>query len=56
MKVGYLKEFAVDSGNWGTGQGAQQRGIPFPPALGVIEVIHAALRSMTVTRKGGIDY
>ena len=56
VKVGYLKEFVVDSGNWGTGQGAQQRGIPFPPALGVIEVIHAALRSMTVTRKGGIDY
>jgi len=52
VKAGYLKEFVVDSGNRGTGQGAQQRGIPLLPPLGVIKVIHAAPRSTTVTRKG----
>ena len=52
VKAGYLKEFVVDSGNRGTGQGALQRGIPLPPPLGVIEVIHVAPRSTTVTRKG----
>ena len=52
VKAGYLKEFVVDFGNWGTGQGAQQRGNPFPQPLGVIEVIYVASRSTTVTRKG----
>ena len=42
VKAGYLKEFVVDYGNQGTDQGAQQRGNPLPPPLGVIEVIHAA--------------
>ena len=52
MKAGYLKEFVVDSGNRGTGQGARQRGNLFPLPLGVIEVIHVVPKSTTVTRKG----
>ena len=52
VKAGYLKEFAVDSGNRGTEQGARQRGNPFPPPLGVIEVIHVVPKSTVVTRKG----
>ena len=44
MKVGHLKEFVVESGNRGAGQGAQQKGNRLSPPLGVIEVIHAALR------------
>ena len=52
MKAGYLKEFVVDAGNQGTGQGAQQRGNPLPPLLGVIEVIHAAPRGSVIARRG----
>ena len=52
VKARYLKEFVVDSENRDTGQGAQQRENPLPPPLGVIEVIHAMLRSTTMTRKG----
>ena len=44
MKVGHLKEFVVESENRGAGLGAQQKGNPLPPPLGVIEVIHAVLR------------
>ena len=33
-------------------QGAQQRGNPLPPPLGVNEVIHVAPRSTAVTKKG----
>ena len=51
VKARYLKEFVVYSGDRGTGQGTQQRGNPLPSPLGVIEVIHAALRSLTVTRR-----
>ncbi|XP_065633210.1 uncharacterized protein LOC136069061 [Quercus suber] len=47
VKARYLKEFVVDSG-----QGAQQRGNPLPPPLGVIEVIHAAIRGATIARRG----
>ena len=54
VKTGYLKEFVVDSRNRGTRQGAQQRGNPFPPPLGVIKVIHAALRGTAVTRGRGV--
>ena len=53
MKTGYLKEFVVDSGNRGTGQGAQQRENPLPPPLGVIEVIHVASKGIVVTRRKG---
>ena len=52
MKAGYLKEFVVDSGNRGADHGAQQKGNPLPPPLGVIEVIHAAPRGLTITRRG----
>ena len=46
MKAGHLKEFVVEFGNRGAGHGAQQKGNHFPPPLGVIEVIHAALRGI----------
>ena len=52
MKVGYLKEFVVDSENQGAGHGAQQKGNPLPLSLGVIEVIHAASRGTTMTKRG----
>ena len=51
VKAGYLKEFVVDSGNRDAGQGAQQKGNPLPPPLGVIEVIHAASRSTATVRR-----
>ena len=54
MKAGYLKEFVADTGNQGTGQGTQQRGNPLPPTLGIIEVIHAAPRGTTATRRKGV--
>ena len=44
VKVGHLKEFVVEFENRGAGLGAQQKGNPLPPPLGVIEVIHAVLR------------
>ena len=44
----------MDSGNRGAGQGVQQRGNPLPPPLGVIEVIHATLRGVVVTRRKGV--
>ena len=47
-----MKEFMADSENQGVGQGAPQRGNPLPLPLGVIKVIHVALKSTTVTRKG----
>ena len=50
VKVGYLKEFVVDSGNRDATQGSQQKRNPLPPPLGVIEVIHTAPRSVATTR------
>ena len=44
VKAGHLKEFVVESGNHGAELGAQQKGNPLPPPLGVIEVIHAVSR------------
>ena len=52
MKARYLKEFVVDSGNRGARHGAQQKGNPLPPPLGAIEVIHAAPKGMTITKRG----
>ena len=49
MKAGHLKEFVVESGNRGAGQGAQQKGNRLSPPLGVIEVIHAASRGTDAT-------
>ena len=52
MKVGYLKEFVVDSESQGTRHGAQQKGNPLPLSLGVIEVIHATPRGTIMTKRG----
>ena len=41
VKARHLKEFMVEPGNRGPGLGAQQRGNPITPPLGIIEVIHA---------------
>ena len=54
VKAGYLKKFVVNSGNRGARQGAQQRGNPLLPPLGVIEVIHAALRGTTMAGRRGV--
>ncbi|XP_030945855.1 uncharacterized protein LOC115970347 [Quercus lobata] len=53
VKAGYLKEFVADTGNRDAGQGTQQRGNPLPPPLGVIEVIHAALRGTAMAGRRG---
>ena len=50
MKAGHLKEFMVESENCGAGLGAQQKGNPFPPPLGVIVVIHAVPRGTNIAR------
>ena len=39
----------MDLGDRDTRQGAQQRGNPPPPPLGVIKVIHAASRDVAMT-------
>ena len=44
-----MKEFVMEPGNRGPGLGAQQKGNPIPPPLGVIEVIHAVLAGMRVS-------
>ena len=54
VKVGYLKEFVANIGNQGTRQGTQQKGNLLPPPLGIIEVIHAAPRGTTATRRRGV--
>ena len=52
VKAEYLKEFVVDPGNQVAEQGAMRKGNSLPPPLGVIEVIHAAPKGSTMTRKG----
>ena len=54
VKAGYLKEFMMNSRNRSVRQGAQQKGNPFPPPLGVIEVIHAASRGTAVAGRRGV--
>ena len=49
VKAGHLKEFVVEFGNHDARQRAQQKGNPFMPPLGVIEVIHAALKGTNAT-------
>ena len=44
----------MDLGDRDTRQGAQQRGNPPPPPLGVIEVIHAALRDAAMAGSRGM--
>ncbi|XP_050242539.1 uncharacterized protein LOC126691563 [Quercus robur] len=51
VKARYLKEFVVDFSNRDVDQGAQQKGNPLLPPLGVIEVIHAAPRSAVTIRR-----
>ena len=46
-----MKEFIVDPGNQVVEQGAMRRGNPLPPPLGVIEVIHAAPKGSTMTKR-----
>ena len=50
VKVGYMKEFVVDSVDRDARQGVQQKRNPLPPPLGVIEVIHAAPRDAAVAK------
>ena len=50
----YLKEFMVDLRNQEAGQGTRPRGNPFPPLLGVIEVIHTASRGTITTKRKGV--
>ena len=54
VKVGYLKEFMVDPRNQKARQGTQPWRNPLPPPLGVIEVIHVALRGTLVTKRTGV--
>ena len=51
VKAGYLKEFVVDSGNYGAEQGALRKGNPLPSPLGLIKVIHAAPKGTIMTRR-----
>ncbi|XP_023872614.1 uncharacterized protein LOC111985195 [Quercus suber] len=53
-KAGYLKEFVIDTRDRGTGQGAPQKGNPLPPPFRIIEVIHAAPRSLIIAGKKGV--
>ena len=54
VKAGYLKEFVADTGNRDVGQGTQQKGNPLPPPLGVIEVIHVALKGTAMAGRRGL--
>ena len=45
-----MKEFVVETGNWGLELGAQQKGNPVLPPLGVIEVIYAVPGSTNMAR------
>ena len=54
VKVGYLKEFVVDSRNQEGGHGTRPYGNPLLPPLGVIEVIHAASRGTLVSKRRGV--
>ncbi|XP_023895031.2 uncharacterized protein LOC112006941 [Quercus suber] len=54
VKAGHLKEFVMDRGDRGAGQGAPQRGNLLPPPLGIIEVIHIAPRGLTITGGNGM--
>ena len=50
VKARHLKEFVVELGNRGPGLGAQQKGNPVLPPLGVIEVIHALPKGMNTAK------
>ena len=44
----------LDSGDRVVGQDTRQRGNPFPPPVGVIEVIHVASKKLIVGRRKGV--
>ena len=54
VKAEHLREFVLDSGDRVAGQDTRQRGNPFPPPVGVIEVIHAAPEGLIAGRKKGV--
>ncbi|XP_023905389.1 uncharacterized protein LOC112017163 [Quercus suber] len=54
VKARHLKEFVMDGGDRGAGQGAPQRGNLLPPPLGIIEVIHVAPKGLTATGGKGM--
>ncbi|XP_065633408.1 uncharacterized protein LOC136069133 [Quercus suber] len=54
VKARYLKEFVMDAGDRGLGQGTPQRGNPLPPSIGIIKVIHTTLGDLTVVRRKGV--
>ena len=54
VRAGHLKEFFVEPRNQEAGQGAQPRGNPLSPLLGVIDVIHVASMGTLVARRKGI--
>ena len=49
-----MKEFIVDPRNQEAEQGTRPQGNPLPPPLGVIKVIHAALRGTLVSKRRGV--
>ena len=51
VKTGHLKEFVLDSGDRVAGQDTRQKGNPFPPPVGVIEVIHAVSEGLIAGRR-----
>ncbi|XP_075663306.1 uncharacterized protein LOC142632871 [Castanea sativa] len=54
VKAGNVKEFLVETGNQETGQVDRLRRNPLPPLLGLIEVIHAALRAIRAPTAKGV--
>ena len=54
VKARYLKEFVVEPKNLEAEQGARRGGNPLPPPLGVIEVIHVALKGTNVSKRKGV--
>ena len=51
VKVRHLKDFLLDSRDKVLGQDTRQRGNPFPPPVGVIEVIHVAPEKLIAGRR-----
>lgn len=54
VRSGHLREFVLELIGQETRQNAKPWGNPLPPPLGVIEVIHAALRGTLVTQRKGV--
>ncbi|XP_075636734.1 uncharacterized protein LOC142608969 [Castanea sativa] len=54
VKAGYLKEFVAAPGNQEAEQADRLHGNTLPPPLGIIEVIHVALRDAQASRRNGV--